>query len=289
MTQQVKFIAEICSNHNGDFGRATQLIKAAHEAGCDAVKFQLFKIDRMFAPKILDHPDYQFLHKRRDWELPVDWIPDIAEACHTLGLAFGCTPFYLEAVAELEPYVDFFKVASYELSWHDLITEINKTEKPLILSTGLATMNEIKATTFRCYQERDLRPLTILHCISEYPTPPEKANLSFITRLKAEILSAANVGYSDHSVNPGVIFRAVHHFGVEVIEFHLDLEDGEGAEYHLGHCWKPSQIKPVIEAVYDGFRADGSPYFEVSQFADRDFRRDPDGFRPMKYKREELS
>ena len=81
--------------------------------------------------------------KRSEWELPLDFIPRLAERCKDKGVQFGCTPFYLEAVAELESFVDFYKIPSYELLWGDLLTACAATGKPVIISTGMATMEEI--------------------------------------------------------------------------------------------------------------------------------------------------
>src|SRR5664279_2008624 len=93
--------------------RALAFVDAAADAGCDAVKFQLFKIDRMFAPEILSQSDKH--RARRQWELPLAHLGPLAERCLKRGIQFSCTPFYREAVEELRPFVSFYKVASYEL------------------------------------------------------------------------------------------------------------------------------------------------------------------------------
>src|SRR4051812_6606808 len=104
------FIAEASSNHGRDLSRARAFVDAAADSGCDAVKFQLFKIDRMFAPEILSQsPKHR---ARREWELPLDHLGPIAEHCLARKIQFSCTPFYLDAVRELAPFVDFYKVAS---------------------------------------------------------------------------------------------------------------------------------------------------------------------------------
>lgn len=290
----VKFIAEICSNHNGGLGRALRLIEAAKEAGCDGVKFQLFRIDQLFHKKLLHHRNYsQMLNSRRAWELPLEWLEILAEHCHIHGLEFGCTPFYIEAVAALKPYVDFYKVASYELLWSDLLSHIlAATDKPVILSTGMATMTEIKSAIYSQqikHWETDDR-LTILHCISRYgDLTAADCHLAFMRRLWSEVNAVAGVGYSDHSVNAGAILRAVHRYQAQVIEFHLDLDDQNGSEFHLGHCWTASQIKPVIEIARDGLAADGDENFDVTANGERHFRADPaDGLRPMAYMRGRL-
>src|SRR3984885_86555 len=113
------FIAEASSNHDRDLGRALAFVDAAADAGCDAVKFQLFKIDRMFAPEILSRSEKH--RARRQWELPVAHLAPLAEHCLKRRIQFSCTPFYVEAVEELRPFVAFYKVASYELLVDDLL------------------------------------------------------------------------------------------------------------------------------------------------------------------------
>src|SRR5712691_10843271 len=108
-----KFVAEVSSNHHRDLGRCLQFIETAAAIGCDAVKFQLFRVRELFAPQALHH-DPELL-AREAWELPVTFLPDLSACCREAGIHFSCTPFYLQAVEELLPFVDFFKVASYEL------------------------------------------------------------------------------------------------------------------------------------------------------------------------------
>ena len=103
----INFIAEISSNHHRDLQRSIKFIDAASQAGCSAVKFQLFRIDKLFAVGAL--PDKE-VARRKNWELPIDFIPKLALRCREVGIEFSCTPFYLDAVAELEPYVDFYKI-----------------------------------------------------------------------------------------------------------------------------------------------------------------------------------
>src|SRR6201992_2299231 len=148
------FIAEASSNHGRDLSRAKAFVDAAADAGCDAVKFQLFKIDRMFAPEILaKSPKHR---ARAEWELPLSHLAPLAEHCSARKIQFSCTPFYLEAVRELAPFVDFYKVASYELLVGDLLKACAETGKPVILSTGMATMAEIAAAagTLRAVRAR---------------------------------------------------------------------------------------------------------------------------------------
>ena len=283
---KVKFVAEVSSNHNQDIDRCFAFIDTAAEIGCDAVKFQLFKIEELFAPEILAKSEEH--RQRKTWELPVEFLPALADRCCEAGIQFSCTPFYLKAVDELFPYVDFYKIASYELLWNDLLTACAKTEKPVVISTGMATLDEVKSAV-EVIIKAGCENLTILHCVSGYPTPITECNLAAIETLRStfDLLPFTfhlKFGWSDHSVNPGVIYRAIHRWGAEMIEFHLDL-DGTGEEYKTGHCWLPAQIKIVIENIRTGFQSDGTgeKVPTPSEFPDRDWRADPvDGLRPMK-------
>ena len=279
----VKFIAEVSSNHARDLGRSLAFVDAAADCGFDAVKFQLFRVAQLFAPEILEKsPQHS---KRIAWELPVAHLEPLARRCAERGIEFSCTPFYLEAVAELEPYVAFYKVASYELLWGDLMKACAATGKPVIISTGMAIMPEIAAAveTLRAAGAGDI---TVLHCVSAYPSPPQQSNLSAIAAIRRE--TGARVGWSDHSRAPAVIERAVHHWNAETVELHLDL-DGTGEEYHTGHCWLPDEIAPVIARIRLAMTADGTGFKEPvpAELPDREWRADPaDGLRPMRHLRQ---
>ena len=211
------FIAEVSSNHGRDLERSLALIDAAAAAGCDAVKFQLFKIDQLFAPEILERSEEH--RRRKRWELPVEFLPALATRAHERGIEFGCTPFYLDAVAELEPHVDFFKVASYELLWDELLAACAATDKPVILSTGMATLDEI-AHGVEVVRTNGGDP-AVLHCTSAYPCPPHAANLRAMENM--EIAFKVPIGYSDHTQGIHIALAAVA-LGAEVIEKHLTLD-----------------------------------------------------------------
>lgn len=275
----MKFIAEVSSNHSRNLDRALAFIDVAAASGCDAVKFQLFRIDQLFSPEILERSEKH--RKRKEWELPLEFVPKLAQRCREVDIEFSCTPFYLDAVTELEPYVSFYKIASYELLWDNLLAACARTGKPVILSTGMATMDEIKHAV-EVLQRNGCQAPTLLHCTSAYPTPYAEANLAAIETMRQA--TGCEVGWSDHTVEPAVMHRAIHRWGAKVIEFHLDL-DGKGEEFAAGHCWLPEQIGAVIRDVEKGFVADGNGIKEPvpSELPDRLWRADPsDGLRPLK-------
>lgn len=276
----VQFIAEVSSNHGRDLARALAFVDAAAECGCDAVKFQLFRIARMFAPEILAK---SARHRARvEWELPREFLPRLAERCAARGVQFACTPFYVEAAEELRPYVAFYKIASYELLYDPLLEACAATGKPVVLSTGMATLDEVRRAA-KVLQNAGARDVTLLHCVSAYPAPPHEANLSAIATIRRA--TGLPAGWSDHSRDPGVVLRAVHRFDAAAVEFHLDLDE-KGAEYASGHCWLPREIAPVIRAARTGAEADGDGVKAPapSEDSDRAWRADPaDGMRPLRH------
>lgn len=278
------FIAEVSSNHHRDMERCFRFIDTAAAVGCGAVKFQLFRIEELFAPEVLAKSPV--LTARKEWELPVEFLAPIAERCQQQKIQFSCTPFYLQAVEELLPYVDFYKIASYELLWNDLLRACAATGKPVILSTGMATLDEIGGAV-ETLRTAGCKDLTLLHCVSGYPAPPEECNIAAIETIRSRF--GCPVGWSDHSVSPAVIQRAVHHWEASAVEFHLDLE-GEGEEFATGHCWLPDGIKAVIADVSIALSSDGTGEKIPTpvELPDREWRADPsDGLRPFLHVRNE--
>lgn len=288
---RVEFIAEVSSNHNGDLDRCLRFIDVAKECGFTAVKFQLFKVKKLFSPEALRFDPA--LLDREKWELPVEFLPHISQRAKRLGLKFICTPFYLSAVDELLPFVDAYKVASYELLWGGLLERIAATGKPVIISTGMATLREV-VDAVNLIVKGGGKDITILHCVSSYPAPVGECNLSAIETMRRSISVSGDVslrfGWSDHSVKEGVILRAVHRWGAEVVEVHFDLDE-KGDEYAFGHCWLPQRAKGLIEMVRDGFLSDGDgeKMPRKIELDERMWRADPeDGLRPLKITRRRL-
>lgn len=273
------FIAEVSSNHHRDLERCREFIRVSSEIGCDAVKFQLFKIDELFAPEILERSEEH--RKRKEWELPVAFLPELKRYCDEFNILFSCTPFYLQAVKELAPYVDFFKIASYELLWDELLVACAQTGLPVVISSGMATMDEIDHA-IAVLREHQCKDITLLHCVSAYPTPANECNLSVLGSFRDRY--GIKVGWSDHSVSTAVLNRAIHRWHADCIEFHIDLDE-KGDEYAAGHCWLPHQISPIIADARLVTVIDGNPVkqFVASEESDRNWRADPeDGLRPMK-------
>jgi len=196
-------------------------------------------------------------------------------------MSFSCTPFYLRAVGEMFPHVDFHKIASYELLWEDLLQECARTGKPVVLSMAVTTIPKVELACAVLRNAGGCTDLTALYRHSAYPTKTEDCNLAAMRTMRDAC--PCPVGRSNHTVDATVVYRAVHRWGATMVEFHYDLE-GLGPEFAAGHCWLPGQIKPVIAALRTGFRAEGDAVVgpSRSEFEEHDWRADPsDGLRPM--------
>ena len=225
---------------------------------------------------------YKKALKKKKRELPKKFIPIIASYCKKKGIKFSCTPFDLESVDYLKKYVDFFKIASYELSWPALLERCAKTKKPVILSTGMSNFREVKAAV-NILKKNKCKKISLLHCVSNYPATPTSCNLKSIKFMKKKLNK--EVGWSDHTVNPLVIYSAIKKFGANIIEFHFDL-DGRGWESIGGdHCWLPENTKMLKNFIDNENKVSGKFYKNYSKFEikERKLRADPtDGLRPLK-------
>ena len=276
--RKINFIAEVSSNHNRSLSRTLKIINSIKKSGFSSVKFQLFKIDKLFSREILSN---SFEHRKRaKWELPLKFIPIISKHCKLKKIKFGCTPFYLEAVDYLNKYVDFFKISSYELLWDKLLIKCAKTKKPIIISTGMATLKEV-SKAIKILKKTGNKKITVLHCVSNYPANFKDVNLAVIGKLRNKF--NLNIGWSDHTVNPNVVGRAIHKWGVKDIELHYDL-DKKGYEFKGGHCWLPHQTSDLINNINQSLLCDGKSIKKPtkSETKDRLWRTDPiDGLRPF--------
>jgi len=278
IVKKINFIAEISSNHNQNIKRTLKMIDSAKENGFSSVKFQLFKINQLFSEEILSSSNEH--RKRANWELPINFIPIISKHCKSKKIKFGCTPFYLDAVDYLKKYVDFFKISSYEILWKELLTKCGNTKKPVIISTGMAKLDEV-TQAIKILKKTGNKRITVMHCVSSYPANFKDANLSVIKKLRDKY--NLNIGWSDHSVNPNIIYRAIYKWEVKDIELHYDL-DKKGYEFQGGHCWLPYQASALIKNISEGLISDGIAIKKPnkSEINDRLWRTDPkDGLRPF--------
>ena len=184
-------IAEIGIIHNGDVNTAKELIKSASKTGVDSVKFQTYLTEKR-APK--DSPIFDILKK---CELPFDKFLELKNYSNQLGLDFFSTPFDDESVDYLESIgVDFYKIASFDITNFNLLQKIAKTNKPIIMSVGMSNLNEINSAYdfLKNYNDK----IALLHCVSSYPTIETDSNISAIHELKRNFENCV-IGQSDHT------------------------------------------------------------------------------------------
>lgn len=244
----IRYVADLCSNHNGDLDRLIDLIEVAKGIGCSAVKLQ------MYDERLGRTPEEK--KKFGETKMPKDFVSWAYHKCKELGLELHCTPFHPDFVKFLDPYVDEFKIGSYELLWLELIRACAKTGKPINISCGGGTTGEINRAFHTAIRFLPAELISLYHCIPHYPAKPNQAQLYKITELKQNYPNSI-IGYSDHINHFYIMLDAVR-FKAQAIEFHLDLEDGKGNESHLGHCWNPAKAQDMIimsssiEAINNG-------------------------------------
>ena len=217
-------IAEIGNNHNGDFDRAKLMIDMVVEMGADCAKFQMRQIKEVYRSKSLDKSGEDLgteyiIDLLNKFELTVEQQRNLSEYCKSKGILYMCTPWDKTSVDILESFnVPAYKVASADLTNLPLLDKLAKTKKPLILSTGMSTTEEVKLTA-DFLDKRNVK-FVLLHCNSTYPAPLHDINLNWISKLH-EIHPL--VGYSGHERGINVSLGAVA-LGAKVIERHFTLD-----------------------------------------------------------------
>lgn len=215
-------IAEAGINHNGDMSLAKRLVDVSVEAGADAVKFQLFHIEHL------------------KWcQLSETQIGDLAEYCKG-RIEFLCTPFDKESVDFLTPLVKSFKVGSGQAKDLDFLSYVGSKGLPVILSTGMVEVSEIRHSL----TVLDV-PVTLLHCVSLYPTPPEKADLGRMVHLQRNF--SCPVGYSDHTEGIDIALAATA-LGAVIIEKHLTLDKTMDGPDHKASI-TPDELNALVKGV----------------------------------------
>lgn len=273
-------VAEMSANHNGNFERAVAIIQAAKKAGADAIKLQTYTADTMTLDCRNEHFlisggtlwDGQNLHSLyQQAYTPWEWQKKLQDVARGLELDFFSTPFDESAVAFLEDLdVPVHKIASFELNDPSLLTVIAKTGKPVIMSTGMATLAEI-AEAVQTLRENGCTQLALLHCVSSYPAPAADMNLRTIAHL-AETFSVV-AGLSDHSMGETVAIAAVA-LGACIVEKHLTLHRADGGP-DSGFSMEPDEFAAMVKGIRTVEAATGQITYSLtdSQKACRKFRR----------------
>lgn len=264
--QSPYIIAELSANHNGSLERALQTIDAAHQAGADAIKLQTYTADTM----TIDCDREDFLVKGGLWdgfklydlyrwaETPFEWHQAMFAHARKLGITVFSTPFDESAVDLLEELdAPAYKIASFENTDLPLIRYVAKTGKPMIMSTGMATKEEI-AEAVDAARSAGCRELVLLHCISSYPAPVDQANI----RQLAELGQCFDVvpGLSDHTLGTTASVASVS-LGACVIEKHFTLnraDKGPDSEFSI----EPDELQRLCQETHDAWHALGRVGYE---------------------------
>lgn len=231
-------IAEVGCNHNGDIEIAKEMTRQIAAAGCDAAKYQVFHASKLasryaesaeYQKKNLNNDDSQ-LEMLESLELSKDDYRELKELCDELEIEFFATPFDSEAVEILEDLgVDRYKIGSGDVTDRLLLRKIALTGKPVILSTGMSTYQEIDEA-LDWLEEFGPRDISLLHCTSNYPTAYKDINMRTMDAL-AERYPSRSIGFSDHSIGCEIPVMAVAR-GAQIIEKHVTLDRTMGGPDH---------------------------------------------------------
>lgn len=251
--EAVFIVAEIGVNHNGDVGIAEALIDSAVSAGVDAVKFQSFRADSLLrrgtslapyqrASSVGEADQYEML---ASLELSITDLAGLKRRCDEKGLVFISTPFDPRSARELAGIgVQAIKVSSADLTDALLLEAVAEARVPLILSTGMSDMEDIRRA-LRFTGELGVDEVVLLHCVSSYPTPPEELNLRFIRTLQDEF--ACPAGFSDHTAGIAAASLAVA-AGACLVEKHVTLDRTMNGPDHAASI-EPDEMRSLVECV----------------------------------------
>jgi N,N'-diacetyllegionaminate synthase len=251
-TDRIAIVAEIGNNHEGSPEAARALVRAAADAGCDAVKLQVFQADWFVRPSDPDR-----LARMRGFELAPEVVIELLRLIRDLGMSAVATPLDMPSLELLIPEVDALKIASGDNDVLPLLEAAAATFLPVILSTGLADMAGVTHAVdiVRCARGDDL-DLTLLQCTSAYPIAPEDANLRAIFTLAGRF--GLPVGYSDHTLGVEVAVMSAA-AGAVMIEKHftLDHDTSDFRDHQLSA--EPDEMRELVKRVRQVERALGSP------------------------------
>lgn len=256
-------IAEMSGNHNGSFERALAIVEAAAEAGADAIKLQTYTADtitlKIDAPQFRLSDDHPLWGGKKLYDLyteahtPWDWHQQIFSRANELGIVAFSTPFDETAVDFLEELgAPLYKIASLEIVDIPLIQKVAETRKPVIISTGTASLGEIEEAV-KAARAHGCSDLTLLVCSSSYPAKPSDVHLARLGVLKS--LFGVRVGYSDHTIGVNVAVAAAA-AGATVIEKHLILDKEDGG-VDSAFSADPTELGEIVVGVREAAESIG--------------------------------
>ena len=287
MTSQFQYpgtpfvIAEMSGNHNGSLERAMAIVEAAADAGADAIKLQTYTADTITldvdAPLFRVSDEHPLWGGKKLYDLyteahtPWEWHAELFNRAAELGMVAFSTPFDETAVDFLEELrVPIYKIASLEIVDIPLIQKVAATRKPMIISTGTASLGEIDEAV-RAARGHGCRDLTLLVCSSSYPAQPTDVHLSRLEILKR--LYGVQVGYSDHTLGVNVALASVA-LGATVLEKHFTLDKSDGG-VDSAFSADPTELKNLVIGSREVFEAIGNTNVWLTQAETESLRHRP--------------
>lgn len=255
MSKHITIIAEAGVNHNGNLELARKMVRVARECGADYVKFQT-AVPELVISTIAPKAEYQKettgneqsqLEMCKAIHLPLCDYAGLAQLCRDEGIGFMSTPFDLVSIDCLEPLgMDYWKIPSGEITNLPYLRKIGALHQRIIMSTGMATLDEVEAAV-RVLEQAGTprRDITLLHCTTQYPTPYDAVNLRAIDALRK--LGCGAVGYSDHTIGIEVSVAAAA-MGATVIEKHFTLDKNLPGPDHRASL-DPAELRDLVRSV----------------------------------------
>ncbi|MFA4941303.1 MAG: N-acetylneuraminate synthase family protein [Patescibacteria group bacterium] len=247
-------IADIGANFDGDLEKAKKLAKAVKDAGGDVVKIQSFLANKIVSGKGFSSMKLKGVHGSwgrpvdeifKEVEFPREWHKEFFDYCKEIGIMVSSSPYDFEAVDLMEKLdVDFYKIGSGDITWHEMLEYIAKKGKPVILATGASTLTEVDEAV-KTIELTGNNNLILLQCITNYPSKIESANLNVLGTYQKDF--DIITGYSDHTPGDVVVLGAVA-LGAKVIEKHFTLNKEDKGPDHP-HSMNPEEFYQMVKHI----------------------------------------
>lgn len=267
LSEKPFIIAEMSGNHNGSLDRALRLVQAASDAGADAIKLQTFTPETITLDMTSD--EFVISDKKSLWygrslhelyseaSTPWEWHKEIMAYAKKKDLLCFSSPFDKSSVDFLESLnVSAYKIASAELIDHDLISHVAKTGKPIIMSTGMATLHEISEAVTVAHKEGN-KDIALLQCTASYPSSPKNSNIATIPNMRDAF--NCEVGLSDHTMGVGAAVGAIV-LGATIVEKHFTLSRADGG-IDSAFSLEPNELKQLVVESNRAKQALGSVFY----------------------------
>lgn len=259
------FIADIGANHDGDLQRAYKLIELAKEAGADAAKFQNFSAAKIVSKYGFENLGGQSAHQKNwkksvfevyeDASISQDWTPLLKKKCEEVGIDYFTSPYDVDSVDHVDPFVDLYKIGSGDITWHEILAYIAKKKKPVLLATGASTLEEVQDAM--SVLQHETNDIVLMQCNTNYTVDGDKykfVNLNVLNTFK-ELYPNTVLGLSDHTLTHSTVLGAVA-LGAVVFEKHFtDDNDREGPDHKF--AINPKNWREMVDRANEVYGALG--------------------------------